>query len=372
MPRLSRADVNALGALRRLLGGASAGSAVARWSHACLRARVRCGVPRVVASGSPAKLRARGAQVFELHGPDSTRAYLALDPAASAALSAQLLGLEPGAPAAAPGLAERGLLCYALGWLCSELETSSPWRVVAAPSSTAEARAADLVCFEAPLWLGERRGFAWLCLDRATLLTAPAASARTRSWSAARLRWLRAAPVLLVVEHGRLQLARDELESLAAGDVIVSPSLADPGAGALALRIGRGRFIARREEDTLDSSTGDARSRRPLDDGSAAEERLVVTEGYRDDLEHHPYDRHEASEGDATLTDALPVELVVELGRLHLRGAQALDLQVGDVLTLPRPLQGGVELRVGGTLVGRGELVDVEGEAGVRVLEIAD
>ena len=65
------------------------------------------------------------------------------------------------------------------------------------------------------------------------------------------------------------------------------------------------------------------------------------------------------SEHRSRLADDLPVEVVVEVGRLRLTGAQVLEL-------------GPVELRVGDRLIARGELVDVEGEAGVRLSEVFD
>lgn len=73
-----------------------------------------------------------------------------------------------------------------------------------------------------------------------------------------------------------------------------------------------------------------------------------------------------------TLVEELPVELVVELGRVELTGAQVLELDLGDVLALERPLAGRVDLRVSGRLIARGELVNIDGEAGVRLVEVFD
>ena len=72
----------------------------------------------------------------------------------------------------------------------------------------------------------------------------------------------------------------------------------------------------------------------------------------------------------STVVEHLPIEVSVELGRLQLTGAQVMDLELGDVLTLDRPVAGAVDLRVGGKLMARGELVDVDGEAGIRLLEV--
>ena len=78
------------------------------------------------------------------------------------------------------------------------------------------------------------------------------------------------------------------------------------------------------------------------------------------------------NEGGEALADRLPVELTVELGRIQLTAAEFLELEAGDVLTLDHPTAVPLDLRVGDRLLGRGQLVDVEGEAGVQVLEIYD
>jgi type III secretion system YscQ/HrcQ family protein len=72
---------------------------------------------------------------------------------------------------------------------------------------------------------------------------------------------------------------------------------------------------------------------------------------------------------DADLTAALaaaPVEVVAELGRLTLRGEELAGLAPGVVLTLGAS-RGGITLRVGGERWAEGEIVDVEGELGVRI-----
>jgi flagellar motor switch protein FliN len=63
---------------------------------------------------------------------------------------------------------------------------------------------------------------------------------------------------------------------------------------------------------------------------------------------------------------------VVELGRARLSGAQLLELSPGDVVSLERPLDAPLELRVADRLVARGELCSVDGETGIRLLELYD
>ena len=65
-----------------------------------------------------------------------------------------------------------------------------------------------------------------------------------------------------------------------------------------------------------------------------------------------------------------PVEVVAELGRITLRGDQLLGLTAGAVLALGRGRQN-VSLRVAGEVWADGEIVDVDGQLGVRVTRVA-
>jgi type III secretion protein Q len=47
------------------------------------------------------------------------------------------------------------------------------------------------------------------------------------------------------------------------------------------------------------------------------------------------------------------------------------ELAVGQIVSLGRPLAGPFEVRAGGRLVGQGELVDIDGELGVRIVSLA-
>ena len=64
-----------------------------------------------------------------------------------------------------------------------------------------------------------------------------------------------------------------------------------------------------------------------------------------------------------------PIQLTVEVGRVSLTGADIAGLCNGSILQLGRRLDNPVDLTVGGRLIGRGVVVDVEGELGVRVIE---
>lgn len=67
-----------------------------------------------------------------------------------------------------------------------------------------------------------------------------------------------------------------------------------------------------------------------------------------------------------------PVVVRVELASLSLTARDVATLRPGDVLETGRRVGGPVLLRVGGRVVAKGELVDVEGELGVRIREIME
>ena len=83
-------------------------------------------------------------------------------------------------------------------------------------------------------------------------------------------------------------------------------------------------------------------------------------------------DVQEGGAGAPTSMSALareaPVELQVRFGGVQMSVAEVASLQVGHVITLGVPIGQPVELVAGGSLVGRGELVNVDGQFGVRVL----
>ena len=75
---------------------------------------------------------------------------------------------------------------------------------------------------------------------------------------------------------------------------------------------------------------------------------------------------------DMSLPDDARVELTVELGTTQLSLRQVTELAVGQIVQLGRPLAGPFELRAAGRVLGRGELVDVDGELAVRIVSLGD
>jgi len=73
-----------------------------------------------------------------------------------------------------------------------------------------------------------------------------------------------------------------------------------------------------------------------------------------------------------SLPDNAHVELTVALGTTQLSLRQVSELSIGQIVSLGRPLAGPFELRAAGRLVGKGELVDVDGELAVRIVSVGD
>lgn len=146
--------------------------------------------------------------------------------------------------------------------------------------------------------------------------------------------WAGTTFVDLVIALGRCALPRDAIGLLAPRDVItVEPPVGGRaelviGAGALGLRAAPGAVEA-------EVATG-----------------YVVR--------------------DMALPDDAHLELTVALGTTRLSVRALGELALGQVVSLGRPLAGPFELRVEGRVIGRGELVDVDGELGVRVVSLGE
>jgi type III secretion system YscQ/HrcQ family protein len=75
------------------------------------------------------------------------------------------------------------------------------------------------------------------------------------------------------------------------------------------------------------------------------------------------------SVGERLLAEA-QVPVTVELGRLSLTAEEISGLRPGDTLLLGRPPGAPLDLCAGGKPIARGELVDVDGELGFRVIAL--
>ncbi len=88
--------------------------------------------------------------------------------------------------------------------------------------------------------------------------------------------------------------------------------------------------------------------------------------------EERPVNEAERSDALIEAVGEVPVVVRVEIGVAEMRARDWASLGRGDVVALGRKIGEPVTLRVGGVTVARGELVDIDGEVGVRILGRAD
>ena len=68
----------------------------------------------------------------------------------------------------------------------------------------------------------------------------------------------------------------------------------------------------------------------------------------------------------------VPVHIDIELDRKIMTVRDILSLEPGSVIKLPRSAGENIDILVGGTLVGSGEIVIIEETAGVRITDFND
>jgi type III secretion system YscQ/HrcQ family protein len=272
------------------------------------------------------------------------RALVALDPKLAPRLCRRALGLvEDELPAPRPlTLAEQGALEFLVGSLVDG--ASARLEMVLAPDEPSPPLGeGDIWVLTARLATPVGGGWARLvCSESVRLQPLPARDPDELRRGGARLDAIRAS---LRLELPPVRMTPSDLAQLGNRDVVLLGRRRD--AMVAFLRLGRGGFQVRLDGElcTIDGGPflGSRMETKKPEDAAAAE-----------------------------LLRELPVEVVCELGRVEMSGRELIELRPGVVLPVGRPLAGPVDLTVGGRVVARGELVDVEGEIGVRVTTIAD
>lgn len=158
----------------------------------------------------------------------------------------------------------------------------------------------------------------------------------------------------------RSLLTRDELERLAPGTAFM------PGEPAWVDTRGAGRGV-------LAAATADRGVAVELPPDGRLVLRGETVELLPDAPDSTPKAMSDADDMNQTLVDAAlaaPVIVRVELGSVSMTAADWAKLRIGDVIETGRRIAEPAILRVAGRVVARGELVDVDGEVGVRVREL--
>jgi flagellar motor switch/type III secretory pathway protein FliN len=246
------------------------------------------------------------------------------------------------------GPAERGVLAGLLGTVFQTLG----WRVGLGRMPLPRDEAAQ-ACFrvETPM----AGGLVWLAVETA----APNGRSATEAFA----RSSRALAVIASARIAATHLTAREIAGLAVGDAVVftgSPASAFPAEGAwkgaLALGEAAGGHLAAIAID----ETGTLRLAGAFEPIADTGRTLRKETGM---------ETSDVTEATVALA-AAPIEVVAEVGRVRLRGEEVMGLVPGAVLTLPEG-RTRVSLRIAGELLAEGELVNVDGELGVRVTRMA-
>lgn len=329
------------------------------------RAEVTPGLPAVLEPAAQGLARPDPIVAAVALAPDGeTRMALELDPRLALCIVDRALGGEAGREIGVPLVPlrepDRGVLGYVLGRALAEA-SEPPWRLGAVVTTEAALRAAlgdgPVASWPATLRVGDDRGSGRLWIpERALGAVAPVEPAPALGRALARL------SLDLVVEAGSAALPPSELRSLRPSDVVVldEASVQRTAQGWT----GRARAHvagARRtswwcviEDEGLRLQSVDEAAESPAAEGR----RMAEQDGLEDTS------RMLEQVGDA------PVEISVELARFTLPLEELGALRPGEVVATGRAVGERVTLRAGERAVAWGELVDVDGEVGVRVLRL--
>jgi type III secretion protein Q len=105
--------------------------------------------------------------------------------------------------------------------------------------------------------------------------------------------------------------------------------------------------------------------------GETGEFVVVGVQAIPFDLETRMTSNHDETTATSDVVLEAPLVMRVEMGAVTLAAREWAALAPGDVIALGRRVNEPVILRIAGTEVARGELVDIEGELGVRIRERA-
>jgi type III secretion system YscQ/HrcQ family protein len=289
--------------------------------------------------------------VRRVSGSESLAGILVIDGWLARALVDVHLGRRGAVPARRLGPAERGMLAAQLSAVLRALESD----LAVSLSRMREPRREDLVSLVLRVQAAGVNGLARIEVPPAWLSGAAVAHSCQSRASLLEL------TTSVAIELASTTLPSAEWVAARAGDAVLfdgNRALAAHEPWAARLRVGDSCASAiLTGHGTLDIEEPIRTTRRS--NGNTVTRKETVMASSRDPSPLEP----------SALLASLPVTVVAELGRLTLRADELLGLQRGSVLTVG-PRGTAVTLRVGEQVWARGELVDVDGELGVRITEL--
>ncbi len=178
--------------------------------------------------------------------------------------------------------------------------------------------------------------------------------------------------IKLIAEIGEINLTSIDLYSLEPSDIILLPDVglkfhSSELSGELFVRLGVWGEVGFRSEIITEEShlkvilNAVCNNPRPH---SQENKDIKVSEEEIQEMEEEDLSQS------AEFIQSVPVTVVVELGRRNLTISDVTRLRIGQIIDLNRTPSEPVELSVDGKIIGKGELVDVDGELGVRILRL--
>ena len=188
----------------------------------------------------------------------------------------------------------------------------------------------------------------------------------------------------LRAEIGLVAISAGDLAGLSPGDWVMTGDLTarcDKGAaGTVELKVGKGFAGAAAAKVALVGGsyratvTGFVAPHRPQaavkeEDAAQAEEAEAESAG-DDERVDSVSEGADVAAGQDLLSD-VPMQLAIELARVPVTAEEIVALKVGHVIDLAKGAGAPVDLSVNGKIVARGELVEVDGNLGVRIVSLA-
>ena len=177
--------------------------------------------------------------------------------------------------------------------------------------------------------------------------------------------------VELKVEAGRLELSSEDIATLEAGDIIILENhqlaLSPEGpTGNISAHIGEGK------NGCLQGQLQIAEGQLKFAISQILVQEQPIEAPMTDELNDEPTIQEATDnlpETEGLLRD-IDAPVVIELGRLKMNTAQVTRLKSGQILRLPRNANDPVDLVVNDKIFARGELVEIDGELGVRLVHV--
>jgi type III secretion protein Q len=282
-----------------------------------------------------------GGRISVVLDDGAARSLLAIDTALATVIVDRAIGGDGEGLEGAAGVlgeVERGILAYAIArWVAgSGLRVAA---VLTTDAAIAAIGSPPFVAWPIAIELGKTRG-------TAAYYAARASSARRATKTPG---WVAELAVELSVIGGRAILAARDLGELALNDIVVLDD--------------HSLVIRHQKIEGIVDLRGPRHLRARLDEGALRVERVDIgvapTEG--------------SVSSNKQVIDQLgdtPVTLTLELARFTLPLAEVAALAPGEIVRTGRKIGERVALKAGDRTIAIGELVDVEGEIGVRVLEL--